>query len=252
MTSISDSETTCDGFLGGRLNVIQPRRGYRAGIDPVLLAASIPARPGQSVLELGCGTGVALLCLGVRVAELGLTGLELQPLYADMARQNAARNEIAAEIVIGDVAAPPPEIRSRRFHHVIANPPYYEASSGTPASEDDREQARRERLDLAAWIDTGARRLLPRGTLSIVQRAHRLPDLLAAMAPRLGGLDIRPIQPRPGRPATLVIVHGVKESRTPPILRAPLVVHAAETHLKDGDDYSAALAAVLRGCAALP
>ena len=81
----ADPELTHDGFLGGRLHLWQPRRGYRAGVDPVLLAASVPAQAGQSVLDLGCGAGAAMLCLGVRVPGLDLNGLEVQPDYAALA-----------------------------------------------------------------------------------------------------------------------------------------------------------------------
>ena len=55
-------DLTDDGFLDGRLRILQPKAGYRAATDPVLLAAFAPAEPGQSVVELGCGTGVASLC----------------------------------------------------------------------------------------------------------------------------------------------------------------------------------------------
>ena len=93
------SQFTEDGFLGGQLRLMQPAAGYRAGVDPVFLAASIPAKPGQRVLELGCGVGTALLCLGHRVKGLALTGVELQPLYANCARRNAANNNIAVQAV---------------------------------------------------------------------------------------------------------------------------------------------------------
>ena len=84
------SATRDDAFLGGRLTLRQPARGYRAGADAVMLAAACPAQPGQRVLELGCGAGVALFCLGARVRGLSLTGLERQPALADLARHNAA------------------------------------------------------------------------------------------------------------------------------------------------------------------
>ena len=116
---------TQDGFLGGRLILLQPAKGYRAGIDPVLLAASIPAESGQSILELGCGVGTALLCLGHRVPGLELTGVELQPSYADCARRNAERNAIAAKIVTADLSKLPLAVRQVRHHHVLANPPYF-------------------------------------------------------------------------------------------------------------------------------
>ena len=84
-----DGELSTDAFLGGRLSIMQPIRGYRAAADPVLLAAAVPARAGDAVLELGCGAGVASLCLGQRVPGLIQFGLELQPAYAALARRNA-------------------------------------------------------------------------------------------------------------------------------------------------------------------
>ena len=95
--STKDSGTTRDAFLGGKLRLRQPRRGYRAGIDPVLLAASVPARPGQSVLDLGCGAGAAALCLAARVGGLRLAGLERQADYAELARANAAEMTATAD-----------------------------------------------------------------------------------------------------------------------------------------------------------
>ena len=88
--------TRDDAFLGGRLVLRQPARGYRAGADAVMLAAACPARAGERVLELGCGAGVALFCLGARVPGLDLTGLERQPGMAELARHNAEATGIAA------------------------------------------------------------------------------------------------------------------------------------------------------------
>ena len=93
---------TDDGFLSGRLQILQPRKGYRAGADPVLLAAACPAKPGDNVLEAGCGAGVASICLGARVDALTLTGLELQEKYADLACENAARNYQTFSILQGN------------------------------------------------------------------------------------------------------------------------------------------------------
>ena len=78
-------ETTNDLFLGGKVTALQPAKGYRAGIDAVLLAASVPAKAGETVLELGCGVGVASLCLAARVEGVEITGVELQPEYAALA-----------------------------------------------------------------------------------------------------------------------------------------------------------------------
>ena len=171
-------DLTTDAFLGGRLQLSQPRRGYRAGVDPVLLAASIPAKAGQSVLELGCGAGAAILCLGTRIAGLKLTGLELQADYAALAAQNALDNGVTLEVVTGDLAQMPPALKERRFDHVIANPPYYDRAAGKSARDAGREAALGEVTQLEAWVDAAARRTLPGGHVHMIHRAERLPELL--------------------------------------------------------------------------
>ncbi len=250
MTSIPDADLTCDAFLGGRLRLCQPRRGYRAGLDPVLLAAAVPAEAGQSVLDLGTGVGTALLCLGTRVTGLFLSGVEIQERYAEIARLNAQRSGIALDILTGNVAAMPAVLRSRRFDHVISNPPFFDRRGGTASRDAERESAKGETLALAEWVTAGAKRLAPRGHMTLIQKADRLPDLLGAMASTVGSLKIRPIQPRIGRPASLVIVQGIKGGRAPARIEAPLVLHEGDVHRADGDDYSPAARAILRDSAA--
>lgn len=245
-------EITTDGFLGGRLTIAQPAAGYRAATDPVLLAAAVAAKPGQAVLELGCGAGVASLCLGWRVAGLALAGLEVQPAYAALARRNAEANGQDLEVFDGDLAAMPAVLRSRTFDHVIANPPYFGAGSGTAARDPGRETAQREATPLGDWIDAGLRRLRPGGWLTLIQAAERLPGILAALGRRAGSVTVLPVAPRPGRAAGRVIVTARKGGRAPFRLMAPFVLHEGAAHLRDGDDYSAQARAVLREGAALP
>jgi tRNA1Val (adenine37-N6)-methyltransferase len=234
-----------DGFLGQRLRILQPREGYRAATDPVLLAASVPASAGQSVLDLGCGAGVASLCLGARVAGLRLTGLERQPAYAELARRNAQRNGIALTVVEGDLAAPPPALH-QPFDHVIANPPYFPTGGGTAASDPGREAALREDTPLAVWLDAATRRLAPGGWLTLIQLATRLPDLLSALDSRLGSVAVLPLQPREGRAATRVILRARKGGRAAFRLLAPMVLHAGAAHDGDRDSFTPEAQAVLR------
>ena len=99
----TEDQLSDDKFIGGRLHLWQPLRGYRAATDPVFLAAACPAAAGESVLDLGCGAGAAALCLAVRVPEVVLSGLEVQPDYAMLARRNAERNGIVMDVVEGDL-----------------------------------------------------------------------------------------------------------------------------------------------------
>ncbi|MDZ4093561.1 MAG: methyltransferase, partial [Paracoccaceae bacterium] len=153
------ADLTDDAFLGGKLRLWQPKKGYRAATDPVLLAACTPAKAGQSVLDMGCGAGTAALCLAVRVPGLVLAGLELQPAYAELARRNAARAAIALDVAEGNVMAMPKPLK-RGFDHVISNPPYY-PPVGTPSPDPARATALREDVALGDWIGAASRRLTP-------------------------------------------------------------------------------------------
>lgn len=248
----SPDELTHDRFLDGRLTVAQPRAGYRAAMDPVLLAAACSVQPGESVLELGCGVGVASLCLGWRVPGARLVGLELQPAYAQLARTNAIRNGIPLDVIEGDLAAMPAALRARSFDHVIANPPYFPPASGTAAADPGRERAQREATPLAAWIEAGYRRLAPGGWFTVIQNADRLPDLLMALSSKGGSMTVLPVVPRAGRPAGRVIVEARKGGRGPFRLLSPLVLHAAAEHSADAEDLTKVAQDVLRGGMKLP
>lgn len=244
-------DLTQDRFLNGKVLAHQPRRGYRAGADPVFLAAAVNASPGQSVLELGCGAGVASLCLGRRVAGLRLTGVEIQPEYADLARLNARENGIDMDVVTADICALPDDLRARSFDHVIANPPYYERGHGTKSDDAGRDMALAGDTPLAVWVDTATRRLKPGGVLTFIQKADRLPDLLAAIDGRLGGILVKPLAPRIGRASELVLLVARKGGRAKFRLLAPLILHEGAAHERDGDSYTEGAKNILRSGGAL-
>ncbi|WP_171183919.1 tRNA1(Val) (adenine(37)-N6)-methyltransferase [Ruegeria sp. HKCCC2117] len=252
MTRFEDKELTRNNFLGGRVRLLQPEAGYRAGVDPVFLAASVPARTGQSVLELGCGAGAAILCLSARVPGLKLTGVELQPAYADLARRNAEMNGVDLDLVEADLTALPTAIRQRQFDHVIANPPYYRAGAHSRANDTGRSIALGEDTPLQDWISVAAKRLAPQGYLHMIQKAERLPDMIVACTGRLGSVEVLPLSARTGREAELVILRARKGGRAAFRLHAPLILHKGERHEMDGESYTEQVSAVLRQAAPLP
>jgi tRNA1Val (adenine37-N6)-methyltransferase len=233
-----------DKFLCGRLRLLQPVKGYRAATDPVLLAAACPAEPGQSVLDLGCGAGAAALCLGLRVPDLVLSGLELQPAYADLARRNADRNGIPVEVHEGDLNRMPAGLR-RDFDHVIANPPYYPAG-GSPSPIAARARAMQVDTPLSGWVAAATRRLRPGGCLTLICGADGLPEVLAALALKLGSCSVLPLAAREGRPALRILLRAKKGGRAPFRLLAPFVIHQGAAHDGDRESYTPAANAVLR------
>ena len=245
----ADSDLTDDAFLGGRLQLWQPTHGYRAATDPVLLAAAVDARTGQSVLDLGCGAGTASLCLGARVAGLALTGLELQHDYADLARRNAVRNSQSYDVVEGDIRRIP-DILKRDFDHVMANPPYY-ASAGTPSPNNGRDLALRVNTPIADWVECSARRLSPGGWYTMIMATDCVPEALTACAGILGSVAILPLVARVGQPGLRVILQARKGGRRAFRLLAPFVLHGGDAHDSDRDSYTPVAKGILRDGAAL-
>ena len=238
-------DLTQDAFLCGKLHLWQPRHGYRAATDPVLLAAACFARAGQSVLDLGCGVGAAALCLGRRVPELDLWGLEVQPDYADLAQRNAVENAIPMQVITGDLTNMPAVLR-RDFDHVIANPPYYPAG-GTPSPNAGRATALQVAdTPLSLWVQAATRRLAPGGWLTLICGADGLPQVLSALGDKMGSASVLPLAPRFGKPALRILLRARKSARGPFQLLAPFVLHDGPAHTGDRESYTPEANAVLR------
>lgn len=250
MTDEASQEIVENAFLDGRVRLLQPKRGYRAATDPVLLAAASPLARGQSVLDLGCGAGAASFCLGRRVKGLEQHGLELQEAYAGLARRNADLNQIDLTVHQGDIRAMPESLKERAFDAVILNPPWHGASgSGSP--HHPRDVAHRLDTALAVWIAAALTRTKPGGWIVLIQRAEWLAEILAGLAPRAGDIAILPLAARKGRPAKRVVVKARKGSNGQLRLVAPLVMHEGLEHLSDSDDFTPEARAILRDGAAL-
>lgn len=246
---MTETSLSRDAFLCGRLHLWQPVKGYRAATDPVLLAAACPAKPGDTVLDLGCGVGAAAFCLATRVQGLGLCGLELQDSYASLARRNAAENAIPFQVETGDLAAMP-AVFKRDFDHVIANPPYY-LREGTPSPQAQRDTALRAETPIGDWVRAASRRLRPGGWLTLIAGVDSLPALLSALTPGLGSASVLPLAPREGRPALRILLRARKLGRAPFRLLSPLILHAGPAHDGDRESYTPRAQAVLRDAADL-
>ncbi|MBF0130440.1 MAG: methyltransferase [Alphaproteobacteria bacterium] len=240
-------ETTEDALLGGRIRLRQPLHGYRAAIDPVLLAAAVPLRDGDLVADVGLGTGAAALCLAARMPGVRVVGLEIQPDLVRLARDNAAGNGLAdrVRVVEGDIATPPPGMTAEHFDVVMTNPPFGAAGTRPPDPQRATAHAGNDPDLLGPWLRFCLLLLRPKGRLVLIHRADRLDELLAHLrAPpplgRLGAIEIIPLWPREGEPARRVIVRGRKGLKSPLVLLPGLTLH-------EGTGYSERTTRILRG-----
>jgi tRNA1Val (adenine37-N6)-methyltransferase len=238
-------ETTAGALLDGRVSYAQPQIGYRTGIEPVLLAASTPARPGDVVLEAGTGAGAGLLCLAARVPGVVGVGVERDPALAALAEANLAANGFAGlSIMAADVLTLPPGVP---IDHAMANPPWHLADS-TATENGQRDAAKRGRPGLiAAWAQALGQRLRHRGTLTLIVPARALAESLAALDHAgCGTPSVLPLWPRAGVEARIVLIQGIRGGRGGARLLPGLILH------EGGQGYSAAAQAILRGGDALP
>ncbi|HEU4475704.1 MAG TPA: methyltransferase [Methyloceanibacter sp.] len=244
---------SADDFLGGRLSIVQPRRGHRAGSDAVFLAAAAPARPREHVLDVGAGVGVAGLCLLARVPGAKVTAAEIHADLCALAAANAGRNGFGARFtaIEADVALPGKALSAlglqrEGYHHVIANPPFYAEGCTRPAPDRRRAAAHVMRgQGLAAWLRFFAAMAAPGASLTLIHRPESLGELLDLLEGRFGGAMIFPLFPQRQAPASRIIVQARKGSRAPLSLLPGLVLHEADGR------YTAEAEAVLRGGAQL-
>jgi len=231
--------------------LLQPRKGYRAGLDAVLLAAAAPVgdAPGRAsrVLDVGAGAGTVGLCVAARAEHARVTLLERDPTFAELAGRNASRNGLHDRVHVMRAALLAADLPPESFDHVLANPPYHAQHAGTRSARALKDVAHAmEAGDLDRWGRFLARMAAPGGSATLVHKAEALGDLLAALEGRFGAIKVLPVLPRPDEPASRIIVQGRKGSRGPLTLLAPLVVHEA------GNAFTARANAILRQGAGLP
>jgi tRNA1(Val) A37 N6-methylase TrmN6 len=235
-------------LLGGRVRLKQPVEGYRVAIDPVFLAAAVPAAGAERVIDVGTGVGAAALCLAARVPEVRVTGIERERDLVRLATDNVAINDQAPRVLMmtGDLLTPPPRLEPGTFDHAMANPPYLAAGTATPPADAGRAAAHVEsEADLGAWLRFALMMLRSKGTLTLIHRADRLDALLAGLAGKAGEIVIFPLWPGVAKPAKRVILRARKGVATPLRLAPGLVLHEADGR------YTAAAERVLRDGAGL-
>ena len=260
LTGVTDPPTdsyTLDMILGGQLHLAQPEKGFRFGTDSILAAAAVPVKPGNSILDMGCGVGVIAACVGVRCPETDITAVDVSDNMVQFARWNVIAQNLTDRISVirGNIASALPNIADGTFDHVVFNPPYFECDQHQSAHGDGRKLARQGGgIPLALWFKAARRYVRPGGSITLVLRASRMAEILKHISIGAGSIEVFPFLPKSGNRAKTIIVRAFKGSNGPLVLNAGVVLHnddgsptrEADRLLRDGhslDDIIAAIAA---------
>ncbi len=230
--------------LGARIRLLQPERGYRAGLDAALLAASCDAAPGDRVFEAGCGVGGALLAAAARRPQARFVGVERDPEALALVRRNIELNGLKDQVHAepGDVAAGFRKLGLEPFDLAMANPPFFDDPGALRGPAPEREGAYLADAGLEAWCALLSKAVREGGRVTMIHRADRLADILASLTPKCGSFRIRGIHPYADQPAKRVLVRAVKTGKAPLLLLPPLVLHD-----RSGAKHTPEAEAILRG-----
>ena len=181
---------------------------FPLGGDALALGAFASVRPGWRVCDLGAGSGALLLLLARRADRLALTGVEVDPLSAQTARNNLESNGLAGEVVAGDLRTAP--LPAGGFDLVVSNPPYFPVGSGKSGGP-----ARSEEFCSLAELCAAASRLVKNGgRFALCHRPERLVDVLCALRScRLEPKRLKLAAHGPGHPPSLLLVEAVKQGK---------------------------------------
>lgn len=257
LTAIAGVAVTRDAFLGGALRLYQPERGYRAGTDAVLLAASLSLADEAAVrakdvrvADLGAGVGTVGLCLATRLTDVTVDLVEREPDLSEIGRHNILANGFADRVrplaldILDRSSAR--DLATDAYDHVVANPPFYRAAEAR-APTDALKAASHVfgANDLDGWVRCMARITKPGGCARLIYPAENLGDLLQAFNGRFGDIAVMPLYPRRGQTAIRVIVTGRKGSRGPMVMLPPVMLH------NEGSPFRPEISAVLNAPNAL-
>ena len=223
---------TSDTFFNGRLLVAQPDRGYRYSIDAVLLASLPRPKNGESLLDLGTGCGIIPLILAYRHPGLRITGVEVQPELARLARMNVDTNGLQdrIRIITHDLRHLTVEMISGPVDWIVSNPPYRRTTSGRINPNSQRALARHEiSLDLHQLLASVKRLLRTGGRFGIIYPSGRTVDLLGEMrGQNLEPKSMRCVHSHPGDAAKLVLVEGIMGGKSGLTIETPLSIYSSD------------------------
>ena len=206
-------DTTLDGLLNHQIVVEQPKSGFRIALDTVFLAASVPADPHHTVLDMGCGVGGAILCLAFRIPLFKGVGAEIQKNMITLCQKNIERNGFQSRLTVQEANIGSfPKTWDQAFDHVMMNPPYHKEKHHSLTDNVSKRIANVEKTDdLILWIKKASQCLKKTGTLTLIHRADREREICQILSNEFDGIDILYLLPKAGVAPKRLIIRATKE-----------------------------------------
>lgn len=218
-----------DDLQRSGLKIIQNKKAFCFGMDAVLLSGFAKAKPGESVLDLGTGTGIIPILLSAKTKAARLVGLEIQPESAEMAGRSVTLNALSerVQIVTGDIKEARVLFGASVFDVVTCNPPYMIADHGIQNPADEKTIARHEVLcTLEDVVSQAAAVLKPGGHFYLVHRPFRLAEIITQMcAYRLEPKRMRLVYPYADKEPVMVLLEGVRGGNPRMTVEKPLIIY---------------------------
>ena len=246
---VKPNDVSNDRFLGKKLEILQPKKGFRAGIDSVLLGASV-VRGVKKLADFGAGVGVASFCALKNNAGLSATLIENNLDMLELAKENIVKNgfegrsetlelDLTSQGKVRQIAG----LKNNYFDCIIANPPFFDMAKGSLAKGKARADARQMDFEnLEKWVKTAASCAASGGEVIFIFHVSGFLPLLNAFEGRFGNIDILPIISKEGQDAKRFLLRGIKGSKAPLKIKSPLVLHA-----KEGREFLPQVEAIFRG-----
>lgn len=223
---------TCDALLDGRLRLIQPAKGHRAGTDALLLAALARSLPGDVVVDFGAGAGTAGLALAITEPHRNVILVENDPEMAGFEARNIALNglEQRATAALADItstaALKAAGLKPGMTELVIMNPPFLDPATSrqSPLAQKRSSHAMPDNR-LSQWLKAARWILEKNGHVALIHRADAIKSVMQALPTGFGGVTLRPVHPRMSKPATRLLVTARLGSNAPASILPGLVLH---------------------------
>ncbi len=244
-------EITEDLFLGGKLSLFQPKKGFRAGLDSVLLAASVNAKSGEKVIEIGAGVGTVLFCLMNRVSELDATAIEIMEEYYSLLVINAKKNKFKANLILGDFNFND-KLKRDSFDHIFFNPPYYPVKNYKLSGNKLLEIANIEQPGaLKKLLSFSLKRCRSYGYITLIHRPARILEILSILGSGAGDIKILPIISSNSKNVSRIIVRARKSAKGETKLLKPLTINKNNNESSKEKKYTPEIQKILKNGSAL-